>query len=201
MKAQKVVARLRELGVSLEMEDLPAVDSIHITEEIMSPLAAKMIRQMQPETVTLPLAQMTAEDVTVLLGFPNLTSICAHGLPFATQLLATGLPFPGLSSIAMSNTALCNDDVAFLRGRDTIQSLHFVATKLTDDAFNTFGTLASLEILNVRETRLSDAGLMHLTNLRSLFTIDARGTLVTRMGASKFRQSVAKWLPDLEVLI
>ncbi len=201
MRPHDIVVRLHELGVSLEIDDLPLVEHLHVAVDEVPSQFVKAIRRMQPGTITIPMTQMTVDDINVLLGLPNLVDICAHGLPFAAELFATRLPFHRLRSIAMSNTDLGDNDVTILRGRNNLTSLHFSSTHLTDDALRTFGTLDSLELLDLQHTRISDHGLMHLTNLRSLFTVDAKGSLVTPRGANAFRQHVAPWLPDLEVLL
>jgi hypothetical protein len=51
------------------------------------------------------------------------------------------------------------------------------------------------------EAELFHAGLMHLTALRNLFTIDVRRTAVSAQGARRYRDHVSKWLPDVEVLL
>jgi len=106
-----------------------------------------------------------------------------------------------LRSIAMSHALLDDSQVATLSGRAGITSLHFVATQLTDAALDCFATLPDLELLNLRETRITDQGLLKLTGLFNLFTIDARETSVTAAGARTYRERVKQWQPDVEVLL
>ena len=114
------IRRLGELGITLHLHDLPSVERLHITMEGVSPQFATLVTGMQPKTVTLPGAQMTTDDLPVLLNFPQLTAICAHQLPFASSLFATGLPFPQLSSIAMSNTPLNDKDIGTLKNKSCL---------------------------------------------------------------------------------
>lgn len=195
------IQRLNELGVTLDVNELPSVHNLDIDMDSGDSQFATLLTSMQPRTVHLPGLQMTTDDVPGLLNFPHLTAICAHQIPFASALLATGLPFPRLSSVAMSHTTLDDNDMTRLRNKTTLRSLHFTSTRITDDSLVTFATLPSLELLDLRDTQISDTGLMHLTNLKCLFTINARGTLVTPGGANEFRCRVAKWLPDVEVLL
>ena len=201
MTPQDSSVRLRELGSSLAATDFPNVEELHITEEAIPVIFAKMIASMLPGTVTLVGLQMTTSDIPAMLHFPHLVSICAHRLAFAPLLLAQHRMFPELQSIAMSHTSLSDSDFLTLSDRTGITSLHFAATQLTDDALACFGTLPDLELLDIRETRVTDKGLRHLTTLRNLFTIDARGTSVSANGACSYREHVSKWLPDVEVLL
>jgi hypothetical protein len=155
---------------------------------------------MLPRTVTLVGAQMTLSDIPALLHFKRLEGICAHRFKFAADLLRCHERFPRLRSIAVSNTLLTNSDVSTLSGRTGLASLHFAAIQITDDALAHLGTLPDLEVLDIRETRVTDVGLMLLSRLRNLFTIDVQGTAVSAAGARAYRDHVAKWLPDVEVL-
>lgn len=159
------------------MNQLLLVQLLHITMAPISSQFTSIINSMQLKCVTLPGWQMTSDDATILLNLLNLATICSHEVPFASALLTTGLPFSQLSSFAMSNTTLDDADIAALRGKTTLTSLHFASTHISDDAFAVFATLPALEILDVRNTQVPDVGLMYLTQLRCLFTIDASGTL------------------------
>lgn len=201
MTPQEFSVRLRELGASLTSSDFPKVEKLQIQDEATLVTYANMIASMLPRTLTLVGSRMTTLDIPALHHFSHLDGIGAHRFAFAPALLAHHQLFPELRSIAMSHTTLADSDLSTLSDRTGIVSLNFAATQLTDDALACLGTLPDLELLNIRETRVTDEGLLHLTTLRNLFTIDARGTSVSAHGARAYQERVAKWLPDVEVLL
>ena len=201
MTPRDAVARLLQLGTTLDLGDLPNVEQLYISEEETPAEYAEVIAGMAPKAVTLNGALMTAHDVPALLHFSALQSIGARRMDFANALLRRIGEFADLQSIAMSHTSITDTDVAVLADRSGLTSIHFAGTQLTDTAMRTFGTLPDLEMLDVRETRVTNEGLTHLHSLRNLFTIDARGTAVTLDGANRYRKLVANSLPDVEVLV
>ena len=200
MTPHNAVARLNQLGTTLDAGDLSRVKQLYICEEETPPEYAEMIADMVPETVTLNGAVMTARDVPSLLHFASLQGLVAHRMSFADALLRHIAEFPDLRSIAMSHTRITDEDIAVLAQHSGLKTIHFAGTQLTDAAMQTFGTLPELELLDLHDTLVTDDGLIHLQRLTNLFTINVRRTAVTLNGADRYRTLVAHSLPDVEVL-
>lgn len=201
MTPEEVEERLSELGSPIVSQDFGKVEDLHLAREMVPSQFKSMVLQLLPGTVTLDAKAMTRDDLGVLMRFPCLTSVCAHSLSFAADVLQAIHSYARLRSVAMSYTSLLDDDVRCLAGSRHLRTVHFAATELTDDAMAVFKTLPNLELLDLRGTKVSDAGLQDLTELRNLFTIDVRETAVTKLGADVFRRDVSGFLPDVEVLV
>jgi hypothetical protein len=201
MNPSDAIARIHQLGASIDVAELSKVENVHVLVEEIPAKYAAMIQGMLPGTVTLDGSRMTAADVDVLLHFSSVEQIVAHRVSFAAVLLSRLATFANLKSIAMSFTPIRDVDLAGLANRSGLKSIHFAGTQLTDSALSTLGTLPDLELLDLRQTLVTNDGLQMLHHLTNLFTIDVRGTAVTVDGANQFRRSVAHVLPDLEVLI
>ncbi len=79
------------------------------------------------------------------------------------------------------------------RGKTAVNG---VMVAVTDGALNFLASHTELEELDLRESAVSDKGIMTLGKLKNLKRLDLRGAAVTESGAAK----LARVLPDCEIL-
>ena len=107
-----------------------------------------------------------------LVGLEKLESLDLAGLPISADGLTTALPrFPALRHVNLSETWIVNDDLRVL------------------------GTVKNLESLAVRDTVISDRGIVAISTLKSLKRLWIERTRISAKGLQKLKMS----LPDCEV--
>lgn len=201
MTPQDAIKRLSQLGASLNISDLPKIESVCICEDVVVTMFNDTVANDFSQMVMLNSSLMTPADIPAILHFSSLRSLNTNSFELSSVLLNQIAPLAHLESIAMSGTSITDADVAILTNRLRLKSIHFSGTQITDAAMKTFGTLPDLELLDVSKTPVTDDGLQHLHDLQNLFTIDLKETAVTPGGAKRYRKAVKHILPDVEALV
>lgn len=97
--------------------------------------------------------------------------------------------------VDLSRLGTSDTDLALVTRFESIESLRLGESRVTDaGAIHLLG-LSSLERLSLPKCRLSDEGLIRLAELKSLKFINRWGTRVTQQGVDEFKKS----RPDCEV--
>lgn len=90
--------------------------------------------------------------------------------------------------IHLNEKGLSDDDLRFLESAPTTRSLSLFKNKITDEGLIHLSNLPSLEFLDLRRNMgITDAGLIHLEKLRNLKHLYLMGTGVTPAGAMKLQ--------------
>lgn len=90
-----------------------------------------------------------------------------------------------------------DEDLAVLRNLPAVVYLHATGTQITDDGLKEIGALPNLErMLWLKDTNITDEGLVHLRGLTKLRCLDIEQTKVTRAGGLRLKKA----LPGLIVI-
>lgn len=96
-------------------------------------------------------------------------------------------PEATLVKIDLHRTEVADEDLAILAAIESLRELDLRLTKITDAGVRHLGGLTRLETLNLFRTNVTDEGLAMLTGLRALRTLLIGGTGVTDEGLESLR--------------
>ncbi len=82
--------------------------------------------------------------------------------------------------LQMANANVSDETLTYLRGMANLRELDLNDSQVTDDGMPVLAKLTALEVIRLRGTKITDAGLReHLSRLPSLKRLDLRATSVT----------------------
>lgn len=91
-------------------------------------------------------------------------------------------------TLDLSQTRVCDADLAQLAQLHRLQWLHLNGTGVTDAGLVHLEPLANLELLHLGATVVTDEGLKHLQGLKHLRTLHLTGTKVTDAGVQRIQE-------------
>jgi hypothetical protein len=117
-----------------------------------------------------------------------------HSFSSASNPLAMWLESGDAPNVfSLSDLGLTDDDLRFLDAAPTTRGLFLFNNRLTDKGLMHLTDLHELETLDLRRNgAITDAGLVHLENLENLEIVYLMGTSVTLSGVNKLQAKLPR---------
>jgi Leucine-rich repeat (LRR) protein len=133
---------------------------------------------------------LTDLDLDALAGLKGLQSLDLAGLRISDAGVARLKDLTGLSVLDLSRTEVSASGLKGLRA-NRLKRLSLHRAKRVDDSIAEWlGAADRLEVLDLSETAVGDAGLARLAPLKSLSHVLLRGSKVTAEGVAAFRAAL-----------
>ena len=115
-----------------------------------------------------------------LARIPDLAALQVNGTTLRDVDAGKFKKFPALSQLSVLGTRMGNDGMQAISSLSGLQTLHVGETRFDDEGLKFLGKMVGLQSLVLGDvTRISDAGMAHLANLRKLTFLILDGTNLT----------------------
>jgi internalin A len=182
--AENTEAGIREIGTLKELSALN-LSAVNIKDDWLADL--RDLEHLESLTIGEPKTEFTGAGFRHLSGLKNLHAQLLGKSDVNESLKDTALE--SLESLSLANAAVTDEGIKHIRGLAHLKLLDLGGTRITDAALREICELKHLEDFNLFNTAITDEGLGHLTRLKSLRRLEISGTHVTRSGVQRFVHS------------